>query len=1409
MSKFFKIALALVSSFFVTTSLYAQATIEEVIVTAQRTEQSLQDVPIAVSAFTDEVLAERQIEYASDIQLQVPGVNFTATQFGAGGFSIRGITNLATAASADAGVEIHLNGMPLGLTSVSEIQYLDMERLEVLRGPQGTLFGRNATGGVINLITAKPDLDEFYGSADIKYGSDAEKMLTMMLNIPITDQFGFRFAYTNLQKDGVHENIYSRASDDFDNRDGHQWRASFRYEFDDDLTIDLIHNAYHEESARNQVSGVFCETGGSLTQGCVVGGQQVFQQISPMSNGSTLPSLLGGNLAFYMPGGLGCTFAADGTPAANDGTCYNPLAALAALDATVPAEQAGAAAYAALVDVPNIPNEFFQANLWRSPIHQAQESTSQLLLEKDFDEGSLTASVNVKKRVFYRDTSSLSKEASSIRWADGLQNNAALYLADGASLGGVTGDIDAAMPMVGVPLGYSNSYISPTCDLDQGKTGVFGGADCIRGFHELPVSGDASFSDSTSTTYEIKYASDLGGDFDFLVGAINISNSVDSFYDVYASGITMNGLQLPGTISSSYRDGFYQAVGCGMLLGTTIVNENCADPDPTTAANEAHVNGSLVIAGIGQIAGTLNTTNAGLCALADAATNGCDAALLATEMLASANAALDKISRIDGVYTEHFHNETKPFKLDASAIFTEFYFDVADNHKLTLGLRYTEDQKEVNSRATFYDSPLVSSWAAAAVDLDGDGNSDDLDGDGGIDADDVPAAFCTTAAQRASLEVDANGDPTGNVNAASAACTAIGMTTGQAIGSAPVVGLLQADGTANPLASANASQYLLLGVDAFNADYTSNGVTPFMEFSNTTGRFVWDWQIDDDTLMYVSYAKGFKGGGFNPPFDADQFPDTPFAFESTQVDSIELGIKASVPEVGLVANASFYYNDFENFHLGSIRNETAINYGIPLESYGAELELLLNPPSVPGLSFNMQLSLYDSEIGDVSIVNPHDLGGHYNGLADSANWHVMKSATANSFLVNKSRMGYIYGSILQATNAAVAGAASDAALIGEFIKLAETNELAAFALATGTGAAAGVAAGADGVAGNADDVADAATLAAAKAAGISGALAASGLIIAPEMNAAATAYGTKSTVCHNLQLPTNGGPDGIVGGANAADDIDTHINTCYPAATAALLGMAGTNLAAGHVPADSLVYSPEVLTTAGADGDYATAGDNVLLAGPTGTLLPSIGILGSGDTIQTTGLCTLWGIFTADFTAAATAAALGSDGVTFESALTDDDGDAATNTRGIQTNAAEACYGTATLNPGFISTGNEQSISGNKMPFADVTLSLGLAYTFQTNNLEVTPRLDYYYRSDSNQSVFNIEQNKVPAWDEVNFRLNIVPTNGDWRVVFYGQNLTDERNITATAITNSSTSHTNTTFVREPRSFGLQFGIDF
>ena len=169
------------------------------------------------------------------------------------------------------------------------------------------------------------------------------------------------------------------------------------------------------------------------------------------------------------------------------------------------------------------------------------------------------------------------------------------------------------MPQIGVPLGYSNPYLNgATCDLDTGDAGVFGGADCIQGFHELPVSGDASFSKSNGTTYEIKYSSDLDGMFNFLVGAIDISQRTESFYNVYASGITMNGLQLPGSISKSYRDAFYGLVGCAFINVSAVGYDGPCDADSVAS-------GGKVVAGIGINDGTLTLAQAGTMADALAA----------------------------------------------------------------------------------------------------------------------------------------------------------------------------------------------------------------------------------------------------------------------------------------------------------------------------------------------------------------------------------------------------------------------------------------------------------------------------------------------------------------------------------------------------------------------------------------------------------------------------------------------------------------------------------------------------------------------------------------------------------------------------------------------------------------------
>ncbi|HKX79453.1 MAG TPA: TonB-dependent receptor, partial [Novosphingobium sp.] len=128
----------------------------EIIVTAQKRAENLQDVPIAVSAFSSDSLQERGLNGGADLQIAVPNVSFGTTGFGRYNFQIRGIGAQIQGLSADTGVGIHENNIPLTVNRLAAAEFYDIERIEVLRGPQGTLYGRNATGGVVNTITATP-----------------------------------------------------------------------------------------------------------------------------------------------------------------------------------------------------------------------------------------------------------------------------------------------------------------------------------------------------------------------------------------------------------------------------------------------------------------------------------------------------------------------------------------------------------------------------------------------------------------------------------------------------------------------------------------------------------------------------------------------------------------------------------------------------------------------------------------------------------------------------------------------------------------------------------------------------------------------------------------------------------------------------------------------------------------------------------------------------------------------------------------------------------------------------------------------------------------------------------------------------------------------------------------------------
>ena len=117
-----------------------------------------------------------KIDGGPNLVLAVPNVNFSKGNFTGYNFQIRGIGSKLVAASGDAGTGIHLNNSPLIANNLFETEFYDMERVEVLRGPQGTLYGRNATGGVVNLITAKP-VDTFQANARAEYGNyDAIKL---------------------------------------------------------------------------------------------------------------------------------------------------------------------------------------------------------------------------------------------------------------------------------------------------------------------------------------------------------------------------------------------------------------------------------------------------------------------------------------------------------------------------------------------------------------------------------------------------------------------------------------------------------------------------------------------------------------------------------------------------------------------------------------------------------------------------------------------------------------------------------------------------------------------------------------------------------------------------------------------------------------------------------------------------------------------------------------------------------------------------------------------------------------------------------------------------------------------------------------------------------------------------------
>jgi len=231
-------------------------TVQALIVTAQKREENIQDVPIAMSAFTQEDLTRSQVAGGADLMTQVPNMTFTKTNFSSYSIQIRGIGTQAISATTDAAVAVAFNNTPFIRNRFFEQEFYDLQRVEVLRGPQGTLYGRNATAGVVNIISQKPKFTyEAKLSADV--ANFKSHRFEGMLNIPLVDdKVALRVAGAWTKRDGYDTNAIT--GNQIDGRDLWSTRVSLRFTPTAWLDANLIWEHFQENDDRLRSGKQLC-----------------------------------------------------------------------------------------------------------------------------------------------------------------------------------------------------------------------------------------------------------------------------------------------------------------------------------------------------------------------------------------------------------------------------------------------------------------------------------------------------------------------------------------------------------------------------------------------------------------------------------------------------------------------------------------------------------------------------------------------------------------------------------------------------------------------------------------------------------------------------------------------------------------------------------------------------------------------------------------------------------------------------------------------------------------------------------------------------------------------------------------------------------------------------------------------
>ena len=951
MNRFIKYCLAVVVALGFQVPAFAQASLEEVIVTAQRTEQSLQDVPIAVTALSGDDLVEKQVVTFSDLQLNVPSLQFGQGQYADSSISLRGIGALAVGLSYDGSVSYHLNEIPIPTSAIGDENF-DTARIEILRGPQGTLFGRGSTGGAVNVVANMPDFDEQYGKVKVTAGNYNTQKLETMFNMPINENLAVRFAGYALKRDGYIDNLYMPDTH-YDNRDQGAGRMTLAWQ-NGDTSASLMYQQYNENSHRSRKGDYICTTSPTPDRGCILGGK-----------GKDMPNPAGtydGMIGAYLLG------------IAPRGGNYQKYIDLGLLS--------GNAIRPTGMNRQQTHSDF-------EPTWETDAETVVFEMAHQLDAGELSLS--------YATYDSFHKSRADTDMTVGprvgcvIDANGTIGVNDGTSCVSAAQNATAGnVIMYDLVVGGQRGVHGPTIAEENyggsmtGFTGIYQQKYILQsGKRTTFINGNVGEGQTRYT--EAKFVSDFAGPHNFLLGVNYMEQESIGRFLTASSPLTMLGAAAayylptfgPNTSFSMQALGvfgeYYYQINDDMKLtiGARWADEtkdlDSIDASYLTAVDYAGIPYSAAAFNVGGALRADNTVAADQAFLVDYAVHN---GVLNFDLLESTNAVV-KTTLSSGAASGAALVISAREAIDREEARTGVDYDAAINaatKNYVVGFNAIVDALAGNDVARQATPGYLDSLATATL---------------------TGAQVFANMTEAQKVAVDRGIAKVGNL--------------------ANYVALVKAAG-AVPSMQAVDSGYLNKGWPSYQQDK--------FDYETVAGRIVFDWQYDDNSMFYASYARGVKPGGINSSASPRTFKpcaagssggvawaagpaatcvDIPPQTEEEVADTFEFGVKTDLMDGQLRLNATAFFTDYTDFQIASTINASEYNFNSDAEITGAEFEITYLPEAFPNLRVDFMANFLDTEIQTkVKKLNP------FNKLAvgmpeDISATHAMVSCTVIIF----------------------------------------------------------------------------------------------------------------------------------------------------------------------------------------------------------------------------------------------------------------------------------------------------------------------------------------------------------------------------------------------------------------------------